>query len=46
MKKKVSDKKLNRFSTIIEIITNLGTIASWILGVGSAYVLNIQKSLL
>lgn len=43
MKKKVSDKKLNRFSTIIEIITNLGTIASWILGVGSAYVLNIQK---
>ncbi len=42
MGKTDSDKKLNRFSTIIEIITNLSTIASWVLGVGSAYILNIQ----
>jgi hypothetical protein len=31
MGKRDSDKKLNRFSTTIEIITNLGTIASWVL---------------
>ena len=43
MSNKYSDKKLNRFSTIIEIITNLGTIGSWVLGAGSAYVLNVQK---
>ena len=43
MSEEKSDKKLNRFSTIVEIITNLGTIGSWILGAGSAYVLNIQK---
>ena len=41
--KKQSDKKLNRFSTILEIISNLGNIASWILGTGSAYILNVQK---
>src|SRR5262245_34465461 len=44
MGKKASDKKLNRLSTILEIITNLGTIASWVLGVGSAYLLNVQKT--
>lgn len=44
MSKKTSDKKLGRFSTILEIITNLGQIASWILGIGSAYILNIQKT--
>ena len=43
MSQKNSDKKLNRFSTIIEIITNLGTIGSWILSAGSAYVLNVQR---
>lgn len=42
MGKKDTDKKLGRFSTILEIITNLGQIFTWILGVGSAYVLNIQ----
>ncbi len=42
MGKKDTDKKLGRFSTILEIITNLGQIATWVLGVGSAYVLNIQ----
>jgi len=42
--KSVTDKKLNRFSTITEIIVNVGTIGSWVLGLGSAYVLNIQKS--
>lgn len=42
MSKKDTDKKLGRFSTILEIITNLGQIVTWILGVGSAYVLNIQ----
>ena len=40
---KYPDKKINRFSTILEIVTNLGSIASWILGAGSAYVLNLQK---
>jgi len=44
MGKRDSDKKLGRLSTILEIITNLGTIGSWVLGVGSAYVLNIQKT--
>lgn len=44
MGKKASDKKLSRLSTILEIITNLGTIASWVLGVGSAYLLNVQKT--
>lgn len=44
MRKKASDKKLNRLSTILEIITNFGTIASWVLGVGSAYLLNVQKT--
>jgi len=44
MRTKASDKKLNRLSTILEIITNLGTIASWVLGVGSAYLLNVQKT--
>ena len=42
MGKKNTDKKLGRFSTILEIITNLGQILTWVLGVGSAYVLNIQ----
>jgi hypothetical protein len=42
MGKKDTDKKLGRFSTILEIITNLGQIFTWVLGVGSAYVLNIQ----
>ena len=42
MGKKDTDKKLGRFSAILEIITNLGQIFTWILGVGSAYVLNIQ----
>jgi len=42
MGKKDTDKKLGRFSTILEIITNLGQILTWVLGVGSAYVLNIQ----
>lgn len=44
MGKKDTDKKLGRFSTILEIITNLGQIVTWVLGVGSAYVLNIQKT--
>lgn len=44
MSKKGTDKKLGRFSTILEIITNLGQIATWVLGVGSAYVLNIQTN--
>lgn len=44
MGKKAPDKKLNRLSTILEIITNLGTIASWVLGIGSAYLLNVQKT--
>ena len=43
MGKKDSDKKLDRFSKIIDIITNLGTIGSWVLGLSSAYILNIQK---
>lgn len=43
MPKKDTDKKLNRVSTIIEIATNLGTIVSWLLGIVSAYALNIQK---
>lgn len=43
MKRKDSDKKLNRFSTVLEIITNLGQIGSLVFGIGSAYVLNIQK---
>jgi len=42
MSKKDSDKKISRLSSVLEIITNLGTIGSWVLGVGSAYVLNIQ----
>jgi len=43
MKNKNSDKKLDRLSKFLDIITNLGTIGSWFLGIGSAYVLNIQK---
>ena len=43
MGEKNADKKLDRFSKIIDIITNLGTITSWVLGLGSAYVLNLQK---
>ncbi len=42
MGKKDTDKKIGRFSTILEIITNLGQIFTWVLGVGSAYVLNVQ----
>jgi hypothetical protein len=42
MGKKDTDKKWGRLSTILEIITNLGQIVTWVLGVGSAYVLNIQ----
>lgn len=43
MKNKKNDKKLDRISKILEIITNLGTIGSWFLSIGSAYVLSIQQ---
>ncbi len=44
MKSEDSDKKLNRVSIIFELIVNVGTIASWILGLFSAFVLTTQPS--
>src|SRR5215207_1801810 len=43
MGKSDPDRRLNRFSTIVELIVNLGQIGSWVLGAGAAYVLNVQK---
>lgn len=43
MSEKYVDKKLDRYSKCIDIITNLETITSWVLGFGSAYLLDIQK---
>jgi hypothetical protein len=44
MPKGKSDRKLASFSTITEIIVNVGTIGSWVASLVTALVLRVQKN--